>query len=611
MSFSQGFTKLSAEPIFDSREFYQVDQLADILFSDFEQLIQLEAEHEAIIACWIISSLKNSRLVKKVNLPITIHPFAIEEYQALSVETQSSLMSRQHTWLYLNNGVLVRASKQNQIKLNKLSSFVPEFFSDLQKMTFPELSLEYQCRVLKFLLSNIYHATQINIPKHTIERALEWQGLYGKRQEVFDKTIKLIRRAVNRLLVTQTDVGQVVLLEPHHVAEVLSDWEQINLSELLRPGDDNDGMSQYLNGYVVAQQKAIDKILGQRNEKNVFILVGPRYSGRRTFAKSYARFINGHQRFCVEIDFRLLDGNQSWHETFVKSPATNSRAYLSLLELISQFPKTVLLLTNIETSSELHQFYLKAFMRCAQLGVGVVESFVVDFSQATWLLILNTPLKISKSPCESKAINSNQNIDNVGDAEAENMSSESAIELSQMVESHSGIEDDFDLAGLEEILYQKTEAEKTEEETSKAKHDEKILIEEIYSSLPSIMPEISSVVIFDKLNDEAKRIIIAKALKSMVRRLRMQWKFPLYFQEEVITYLFGLVNASDDGLIKLSKFLQEKVCAVFQHAAKTREITDKQAFMLQLNETGLLLTAVVVDQPSVLQNQRALNFEGE
>ena len=598
MSISQGFAKLDAEALFTSQMFCQVDQLADIIFSDYEQIIKLNAEHEAVIPCWIMSSIENSQLAKKVNLPITVHQLSIEAYQALSIEAQNALMHRQHTWLYLNNGALIRASEKNQRKLKSINTDNSlNLILNQQVITFPDLSFDDQCKVLKILLGKLYHSTQINIPKHSIARALYWQSLYTQKQTVFSQAIRLIRRAINRLLIVQTEVGQVTLLEPHHIAEVLSDWEQISLAEILRPNNDPVGMSLYLNSNVIAQTKAIEKIVANTNMRRAFILAGPRYSGRHTFAKFYAKFLNSHERFCVEIDLRWLDTSKAWHEIVIKSPCADGR-YLLLRDLVIHYPRTVFLLTHIESELETHAQQLQDFMRCAQQGVAMVNDITIDFSHVTWFLLFDT---------KTTAIIKSQSGAGAGTETKTNLDAEESLsKYSEYPGSES--ESDLGLAGLEEILYQKSATEKQEEAKNCVELEETFITEHVFSALPSYMQDIADSLFFSPLADTKKQMIIGKALKSTIRRLRIQWKFPLYFQEEVINYLFNLVNTSEDGLTKLPMLLQEKVCDVFQHALKTRSITDQQAFMLQLNESGLLLTAVVVEQPSVLQNQRAINF---
>ena len=583
MSISPGVTKLSAEPLFDGREFCQADQLADRLLSDFEQCIQLKAEHEAVIPHWITSAIQNSRLMKKVNRPIAVYELSVEAYQALTDEAQKSLMHRQHTWLYLGNGFLLRASHDNQkaLKANGLRGFISDPLQ--QVMVLPQLNIEEQCKVLKTVLAKIYHSTQITIPKHSIERALTWQALYCTQQALFDKTIVLIRRAITRLLALQTEVEPVVLLEPHHIAEVLSDWEQVSLSEILRPVDDPEGMRQYLGSVVVAQDKAIEKIVAH-HQRRVFALIGPRYSGRHTFAYAYAKFINGHQRFCIEIDFHWLDESHMWHEVMVKHPGERS-GYISISALVSCFPKTVFLLTHVDSKKENHCRFLKDFMRCAQLGVGLVDQLPVDFSQVSWLLLFDVK---NNEDAPQKT---------VGFSDLHFSSTELAVNENA----------DLEPVGLAEILYQKTGEQKKTEENKKVKQVEEALIASVFSVLPDYMQTIACPLVFEALNESAQKMIVAKALKSSIRRLRIKWKFPLYFQEEVVHYLFNLINSHEDGLEKLSVLLQEKICRTFQHAFKTQTITDKQAFMLQLNETGALLTAVVVEQPSILQNPRAIN----
>lgn len=600
MSISQGFTKLEAEALFSNRQFPQVDQLADILFSDFEQAVKLEAAHESIISAWITSSIQNSKLTKKVNLPIAIHPFSLKAYQALSPETQDALMQRKHTWLYLHNGILIRANKKNQEKLNHIQQGdLHHLLKHQSSLTFPALSFEHQCKLVKNFLGKFYHPTEVSIPAHSLERALYWQSLYSRKQDVFSQTIKLIRRAVNRLIVTQTEVGQVTLLEPHHIAEVLSDWEQIALAEILRPTHDPEGMSQYLNNQVMAQSSAIQKVVINAQQRRAFILSGSGYCGRRTLAKHYAKFINGHERFCIEIDFRWLDHSKPWHSILVKSPSANGE-YLLLKDLVTHYPRAVFLLTHVQQQLNICSQQLQDFMRCAQLGTTVIDGISYDFSHITWFILFNTEINKSRQPVST--------LDTQEKSELDIALEKQELELRAETDDHTDSDSDFGLAGLEEILYQKTAVQQHVEEKNHLEQQSLSQTAQVFDVLPDYIKNVAENLNFTPLSNETKQQIIAKALKSTIRCLRIKWKFPLYFQEEVIQYLFNIINASEDGLTKLSTLLHEKVCAVFQHALKTCRINDKQAFMLQLSESGLLLIATVVEQPSILQNQRIMDF---
>ena len=520
---------LSGTALFSASDFCEVNQLADLLFNAEEQAICLHSEHETVTQSWILSALKKSILAKK----LSNHP---RIYWA-EPECESATFP-ENSWIYLGNGQLIRTRSAQEKIIN---------------LRFRTLSFEQRAKVLHQVCIESLQTHVLTIPAQTIKKALEWQSRYCADEQVLAETLLLLHRAVNRFLLTHADDKQAALLEPQHVAEVLVDWQQVALPDLLRVTEDIVELKLFLSEHIIGQTAAIEQFIQAKNRSQFFILAGTPYSGKKTFVERYAQFTHGAKCFCIPFDLSFFASDADWSEIFLPTPHyNNDHSRLNLLEIISNYPQAVILLKNANENPAL----LARLKRNIKKSFFQIDGQCISITGITWMLLLDTTAPEPKTLAVQESI--------------------FAVDTS---------------SELSDILYRPNIKISTEINES-VEIDENYAIEEVKKQLPEATFELACFLSFSPLTEKDKKHIINKEIKRIMHSLRATHDVSVYYQEEVIQFLLNQVNQLNQGFEALHKNLHLQIEDVFLKSLAQGVIADGQVLMLQLNDTGRVLQIV-------------------
>ncbi len=520
---------LSGTALFSASDFCEVNQLADLLFNAEEQAIYLHSEHETVTQSWILSALKKSVLAKK----LSNHP---RIYWA-EPECESATFP-ENSWIYLGNGQIIRDGSTQEKIIN---------------LRFRTLSFEQRAKVLHQVCIESLQTHVLTIPAQTIKKALEWQSRYCADEQVLAETLLLLHRAVNRFLLTHADDKQAALLEPQHVAEVLVDWQQVALSDLLRVTEDIVELKLFLSEHIIGQTAAIEQFIQAKNRSRFFILAGTPYSGKKTFVERYAQFTHGAKCFCISFDLSFFASDTDWSEIFLPTPHyNNDHSRLNLLAIISNYPQAVILLKNANENPAL----LARLKRNIKKSFFQIDGQCVSISGITWMLLLDTTAPEPKTLAVQESI--------------------FAVDTS---------------SELSDILYRPNIKISTDINEG-AEIDENYAIEEAKKQLPEATFELACFLPFSPLTEKDKKHIINKEIKRIMHSLRAIHDVSIYYQEEVIQFLLNQVNQFNQGFEALHKNLHLQIEDVFLKSLAQGVIADGQVLMLQLNDTGRVLQIV-------------------
>jgi len=516
--------------LFTPADFCEVNQLADLLFDSGTHAICLNSEHESVTRSWILSALNKSSLSKKT----TTHPVV---YDAEEATTEQVTLS-QNAWMYQEGGKLIRFGSTHKIDVS---------------IFFPALSFEQRAKVLRQIAEDTLQTHVLTIPLHTIKKALEWQTRYCADNNILTETILLLQRAVNRFLLTHADNKQAAFLEPHHIAEVLVDWQHVNLADLLRLTEDSVELKLFLSEHIIGQTLAIEQFLQAKAQANLFVLAGTQYSGKRTFIEHYAQYTHGAKCFCIPFNLSFFASDAAWSSIFLPTPHYNSNnSRLSLLEIVSTYPHAVILLTNATENPIL----LNRLQREIKRSFFQIDGQCISIASITWMLLLDT------SAPEPKPVLVQESI----------FTTESSLELS-------------------DILYRPS-VKISPELNESYEMDEGYALEEAKKQLPETLFETACVLSFLPLTEKDKKQIINQEIKRIIHCLRMAHDVSVYYQEEVIQFLLNQVKQANRGFEALHKNLFHQIEHVFLKALEQGVIVDGQVLMLQLNDTGRVLQIV-------------------
>ncbi len=522
-------TPLSGAALFSPVEFCEVNQLADLLFNPEDRAICLLSEHEIVTRAWILSALNKSHLSKKASS----HPHV---YHASFEHEQISLP--EDAWLYWDEGKLIRANS-------------PEAEVNVTTLCFPILSFEQRVTILHQLCVDDLQTHLLSIPEQTIKTALEWQSRYCADQELLAETLRLLKRAVNRFLLTYADNQQAALLEPQHIAEVLVDWQHVSITDLMRLTEDDVELKLFLSEHIIGQARAVELFTQAKECKKLFILAGPEYSGKKTFVEHYAQFTHGSKCFCISFDLSFFSNNADWSSIFLPTP--HNRTRLSLLEIVSTYPHAVILLTNVHENIEL----LERLKHEIKRAFFQIEGECISIANVTWMLLLDT---ITAEPTLAVVQESIFNLD---------------------VPSE-----------LSDILYRPTV--RISEDVSYENYEigYNSAIEATKKQLPDAVLNTACILPFTPLTEKDKKQIINKEIKRIIHSLRSAHDVSVYYQEEVIQFLLNQVNQANKGFEALHKNLHQQIEQVFLKSLEQGVIADGQVLMLQLNDTGRVLQII-------------------
>ncbi len=520
---------LSATALFSASDFCEVNQLADLLFDAEEQSICLYSEHETVTQAWILSALNKSVLAKKSS----VHPGVY-----WSTPESESATFPENSWVYLGNGQLIRTGSAQEKIIN---------------LRFRTLSFEQRAKVLHQVCIESLQTHVLTIPAQTIKKALEWQARYCADAQVLAETLLLLHRAVNRFLLTHADDKQAALLEPQHVAEVLIDWQQVALPDLLRLTEDVVELKLFLSEHIIGQTLAIEQFIQEKNRSQFFILAGTPYSGKKTFIEHYAQFTHGAKCFCISFDLSFFASDSSWPEIFLPTPHyNNDHSRLNLLEIVSTYPQAVILLKNANENPVL----LDRLKRNIKKSFFQIDGQCISIVGITWMLLLDTAAPEPKPLVVQESI----------------FAIDTSLELS-------------------DILYRPSIKISTDVNES-IEINENHAVEEVKKQLSETIFESACLLSFSPLTEKDKKQIINKEIKRIMHSLRTTHDVSVYYQEEVIQFLLNQVNQANQGFEALHKNLHHQIEHVFLKSLEQGVIADGQVLMLQLNDTGRVLQIV-------------------
>jgi hypothetical protein len=522
-------TPLSGTALFHPTNFYEVNQLADLLFNDEEQAICLKSEHESVTRSWILSALNNSDLSKKASRHPTVYWIA--------TETEAAGLAP-NAWIYLDNGKLIRAG-----------------FTHTKTTTlhFPPLSLEQRVKILQQFSTENLQTHLLSIPAQTIQQALEWQSRYCADQKVLSETLILLQRAVTRFLLTHADDQPATSLEPQHIAEVLVDWQGANLSDLLRCTQEDGELKSFLSEHIIGQELAIEKFVHHVGQYSLFILTGPRYSGKETFIDYYTQFTHASKYFCIRFNLSYFSGDVAWSEIFLPSPHCRKKnSYLSLIDIVQTYPQAIIMLTHALDNALL----LERLQREINRGFFQIEDQCISMAKITWMLTLETA-KLETPPT---------------------IVQESIFAMDNTLE-------------LSDILYRPT-LKISEETQEPGIVDTQYVLETTKKLMPEKILSSACILPFVSLSEKDKKQIINNEVKRIIHRLRSAYAVSIYYQEEVIQFLLRQINHANQGFSAFHEKLHTQIEQIFLKALEKGVIVDGQVLMLQLNDTGCVLQIV-------------------
>lgn len=540
-------TSLSGSALFSPADFCEVNQLADLLFNPEDQAICLLSEHEFVTRAWVLSALKNSQLAKKGVTPPTV-------VWASSDLEKPALFPR--TWIYVDGGKVVRA--------NGAASTNPS------TLYLPSLTLELRIKVVQQICIDNLQTHLLTIPLHTIKKALEWQARYCAHKQVLTETILLIQRAVNRFLLTHAEDKQAAFLEPHHIAEVLVDWQHVSLCDLLRPTEDATEWKRFLSEYIVGQNFAIESFIQTRSTQNFFILAGTQYSGKKTFIEHVAQFTLGAKCFCIPFNLSFFSSDTPWSSIFLPAPhKINDNSRLNLLEIVEKYPQAVIMITHAHENPEL----LDRLLRQIKRSFFQIDGQCISIAGITWMTLLDVA-----APVTSPAV---------------------------IQESIFSVDNRFELS---DILYRPSIGPVAADEINQT--DEKYAFESVKNQFSETVLASACVLPFLPLTEKDKKQIINKEIKRIIDCLRSAHDVPVYYQEEIVQFLLTQVNQAEKGFETLHKNLHHQIEHVLSKALESGALIDGQVLMLQLNDTGRVLQIVrtMARTTSTTQSQTMLKI---
>lgn len=523
---------LTGAAVFSSKDFTEVNQLADLLFNPTEQGIYLKSEHEFVVHAWIASALTKSHLAQKIDYRPHIYCASFESDQAIFPSD---------AWIYWGVGQLMRV---NTTEANVVT------------LEFPILSFDQRAALLHQLCVDKFQTHMLTIPLATVKKALEWQSRYCADDEVLAETFSLLQRAANRFALTHLDDKQTTSLEPIHIAEILVDWQDVSQIDLLRATEDSVELKLFLSEQVIGQSHAIEKFsseLKPYKKARFFILAGTPYSGKKTLVERFAQFTHGSSCFHIPFDLSFYSKEADWSSILLPAPHYHkNQSRLSLAEIVSKYPKIIIVLNNVTKNLPL----LERLKNEINRSFFQIDNQCVSIANITWMILLDTTTPEPTPSVIQESI----------------FAVETASELS-------------------DILYRPS-VRISVEENEASESDQNVIVEEVKKQLPESITESACILPFVTLNEKEKKHIINKEIKRIIHSLRNLHDVPIYYQEEIIAFLLNQVNHVQQGFEALHKNLYQQIEHVFLKSLEQGVIADGQVLMLQLNDTGRVLHMV-------------------
>lgn len=254
------------------------------------------------------------------------------------------------------------------------------FIIECQPLTLAELTELLQWKSGQYL-------NDIAIPTLTIELLAEWVTRYYPAAMHYNCALDMLTIAVQRAL---EDKQLIANLEPKHVAAVIADWQQVDC-ELMFDSRDQHALEYYLTQQVLGQSASHKAYIDYcqkhcfANLPSLLLFTGESGVGKYSTAMAIAKFYNGHERFCITLDFALYHHVASLQEIKLISPNIE-QPIQDLLTIAQQYPHIVLVIKNSEAYLD---DFIRLFSQILATGYQVNGNASISFTKATLVLLTN------------------------------------------------------------------------------------------------------------------------------------------------------------------------------------------------------------------------------
>ncbi len=217
------------------------------------------------------------------------------------------------------------------------------------------------------------------IPDDTIEAAVDLSIRYMTSRRLPDKAIDLLDEACARVLLRSITPDEVVGnpndVMVHNIAEVLSEWTSIPVTELT-----NDekrrliDLENFLSSRVIGQEQAIATVAetikmaraGLRDPHRplgVFMFLGPSGVGKTELARALAEFLFGSDESMLRFDMSEFHDSHTVARLIGAPPGyKDAQRGGQLTDALRRHPYSVVLLDEIEKAApEVYDIFLQVF----------------------------------------------------------------------------------------------------------------------------------------------------------------------------------------------------------------------------------------------------------
>lgn len=539
-----------------------IEQLADLLNVHSSKIIFIQSEHEYINKVWLAKALCQSKVARNGRKRQRVYQFRLPqvmrqiEYVSALFEEIFAVDNDQCDWLYISYGEFSRwdVSLQDQLinivrssasKVRLLISEDHQSFFDkdsgaiFKKLTLPLSTGAMRQDLLGERLLQQYHSLVIS--QHALARTLEWVSRFHCKEHVFSHSLAYLDKAITR---AGCSIDEGYMLEPHHIADVIADWQELPLSELLRPLADSKGLNDFLQEHIFGQALAVTTFVKDQVSSNMFAFVGPEAVGKYRFAKKYACYSNGSASYCFKIDLRFCDWHKGWDGVFVASPR---QEVLSVTQVIKHFPKSVFYLTGLSGN---HKALVALFKFIDQ--VHRIGRQKVDASQVTWVFSLDVAARDYPQETLPEVTLSSKGGGGLSDV--------LAMDMNKLGESGVGSIDVQACQALSEQCFEK--------------------------DMPDLLQDSVVLVPFVPLTHSAQKQVLINTFDRYLVDLQEEINVSIHYQAELTVFLLSALTTRARGLRVLTRLFDQQVRPVILDYMSEQVLEKGEKLMLVLNDRG-------------------------
>jgi hypothetical protein len=541
-----------------------IEQLGDLLHVHSSKIIFMQSEHEYINKVWLAKALCQSKMAHNGRKKQRIYQFRLPqvmrqpEYVSALFEEIFAIDNDQCDWLYVSYGEfsrwdvllqeqLINIVRSSASKVRLLISEDHKCFFDkddagfFKKLTLPLSTVAMRQDLLNERLLQQYHSLVIS--QHALARTLEWVSRFHCKEHVFSQSLAYLDKAITR---AGCGIDEGYMLEPHHIADVIADWQELPLSELLRPLADSKGLDDFLQEHLFGQDLAVTTFVKNQLSSNMFAFVGPEAVGKHRFAKKYACYSNGATSYCFKIDLRWCDWHKGWDNVFVASPSPRQEV-LSVTQVIKHFPKSVFYLTGLAGN---HKGLVALFRFIDQ--VYRLGRQKVDASQVTWIFSLD--VSVNDYPQET--------LTDIAPSAEKNKDLSDVLAMDMDKLERGGIN------RMDVQTCQKLSQQCFEKDIPELLHDSVILV--------PFMP----------LTSAAQKQALVNAFEHYLIALQKEINASIHYQAELIVYLLTALARRAHGLRSLNMLFDQHVKPIILTHLSEQVLQKGEKLMLVLNDRG-------------------------